>query len=72
MTRTHDPHRYTAYRRTLAWIGFIVLYAIVPLALILAIYYTATAANTLYYEREAIEPPRTDPFYQQTRTTFAP
>ena len=50
---------YTPYRRTLAWIGFITLYILAPLAFAFTIY----ALNATAYEMAD----RADAFYQQTQ-----
>jgi len=61
MYQLPPPRAYTPYRRTLAWIGFIAAYIIVPVALALTIYtLRAGTAHPLQCTQD-----RPEPFYQQ-------
>lgn len=55
-------NQYNTYRKVLAWIGFTVVYLGIPTAIATGVY----LLNHVPTDKE-----RTEPFYQQTKDTYA-
>ncbi len=57
--QTRKTKKYTTYRKTLAWIGFITVYLGIPAVIFTTFYFKGLSDQCME---------RTEPFYQQTAT----
>lgn len=58
--------QYTPYRRTLAWIGFVATYLVLPILILAGIWYVSHLGSVTYVRASSTQTDRPEPFYQQT------